>query len=295
MKFVDPKNDVAFKKIFGNEEKKEILISFLNAVLNLQGEKEIDDIEILTPSQLPPIQYLKLSILDVKAKDKRGVTFIVEMQMAKLAGDKKRFQYYGAKTYVAQIERGENYPVLNPVFLIAVLDYNTFLDEEDKDFYLSRHLFVNERTKKQQLKGLEFYFLELPKFTKDESELTGILDKWVYFIKHASNLDIVPESADTSALKAAYEVANRFSWNRDELELYDYWDMKTQDERGKVQAALEEGLEQGLKEGLKEGLEKGRQDAQKEIARSMLAEGLSPEMIARVTPFSIEEITAFAR
>jgi len=285
MRFVDPKNDVAFKKIFGNEEKKEILISFLNAVLDLQGEKEIDDIEMLTPSQLPPIQYLKLSILDVKAKDKRGVTFIVEMQIAKLPGDKKRFQYYAAKTFVTQIERGKDYPVLNPVFLIAVLDYKTFDDEEDKEFYLSRHLFLNERTKKQQLKGLEFYFIELPKFTKNESQLTGILDKWVYFIKHASNLDVVPESADTSALKAAYEVANRFSWSRNDLEVYEYWGMKTQDQRGQVQAALEQGMEKGM--------EKGRQDAQKEIARSMLAEGLEPEMIARITPFSIEEITAF--
>ena len=285
MKFVDPKNDVAFKKIFGNEEKKEILISFLNAVLDLQGEKEIYDIEILPPAQLPPIQYLKLSILDVRAKDKRGVTFIVEMQIAKLAGDKKRFQYYAAKTFVAQIERGENYPVLN----ITVLDYNTFDDEEDKEFYFSRHLFVNERTKKQQFKGLEFYFIELPKFTKNESELTGILDKWVYFIKHASNLDVVPESADTEALKAAYEVANRFSWSRDELEVYDYWGMKAQDERGKVQAALEEGLEQGIEKGI----EKGRQGAQQKIVRSMLAKGLEPAAIAELTGISVEEITAF--
>jgi len=178
-----------------------------------------------------------------------------------------------------------NGPMLNPVFLIALLEHEIFdpsdSDHEDKAFYLSRHLFLNERTKKQQFKDLEFYFIELPKFTKNESELTSILDKWVYFIKHAGHLDVVPESADTEALKAAYEVANCLTWRRDELEAYDYWDMKRQDERGQVQAALEEGLEQG------------RQDAQKEIARSMFAKGLSPSMIARITPFSIEEITAF--
>lgn len=281
MRFVDPKNDVAFKKIFGNEEKKEILISFLNAVLGLEGENEIDDLEMLTPSQLPPIQYLKLSILDIKAKDKQGTTFIVEMQMAKLAGDKKRFQYYAAKTYVAQIERGENYPVLTPVFLIAVLDYKTFDDEEDREFYLSEHVLLNRRTKKQQLEGLEFYFIELPKFNKNESELTDVLDKWLYFIKHASNLDVVPESADTSALKTAYEVANRFSWSRDELEVYDYWDMKAQDERGRLQVAEQEARQRGQQEG------------RQKIVQSMLAKGLELAAIAELTGLSVEEITDF--
>lgn len=281
MKFVDPKNDVAFKKIFGNEEKKEILISFLNAVLNLEGEEEINTIESINP------HYLKPSLLDVKSKDKRGATFIIRIVKARLASNKSRLQYYAAKAYLSQIEHETNNPVLNPVFLIVLLEHNIFdpsdWNHEDKEFYLSRHLFLNERTQKQQLKGLEFYFIELPKFTKDETQLTGILDKWVYFIKHACNLQIVPESADTPALQAAYQVANYFSWSRDELEAYDYWDMKTQDERGKVEAALEEGLEQG------------RQDAQQEIVRSMFAKGLEPAAIAEFTGLSVEEIAAFAR
>ena len=86
MKFVNPKNDVAFKKIFGNEQKSEILISFLNAVLNLTGEKEIQAIKILNPYQAPKIEALKYTLLDVRAKDKRGVTFIVEMQVERVAG-----------------------------------------------------------------------------------------------------------------------------------------------------------------------------------------------------------------
>jgi predicted transposase/invertase (TIGR01784 family) len=287
MKFVDPKNDVAFKKIFGNEEKKEILISFLNAVLNLEGEKEIAEIDILNPYQTPSLQDFKGSILDIRAKDKRGVTFIVEMQVAQVTGDRKRFQYYAAKAYASQIERGEKYPVLNPVILIAILDYEMFEDEEDDDEYLSRHLTLNERTKKQELNALEYYFIELPKFTKSEAELTNVLDKWVYFIKHASNLDLVPESADTESLKAAYEVANQFGWNRDELQAYDYSGIKAQDERGKLELAEKKALQKGIEQGVKEG--------QKDLVREMLAKGSKPSMIAQFTSFSIEEIAAFAK
>ena len=111
MKFISPKSDIAFRKVFGNENKKEILISFLNAVLDLQEDRQIIDIEILNPFQVPKIESLKLTILDVRAKDKKGVTFIVEMQVEQVKGYHKRFLYYTSKAYTSQIERGTDYPV----------------------------------------------------------------------------------------------------------------------------------------------------------------------------------------
>ncbi len=233
MRFVNPKNDVAFKKIFGDENHKDILISFLNAVLNLQGVHEIADLTILNPYQAPKLEALKYTLLDVRAIDKRGVTFIVEMQVEQVAGYQKRFLYYGAKAYAGQIERGDDYPQLNQVIFIGILDFVGFEGEN----YLTRHLILNQETKKQEIDGIEFNFIELPKFTKQEHELTSLLDKWVYFLKHASDLEVIPESADTSSLKAAYEVAERFRWSRDELEIYDYWGIKAQDERGIAIAA----------------------------------------------------------
>ncbi|MEM7125194.1 MAG: Rpn family recombination-promoting nuclease/putative transposase [Chloroflexota bacterium] len=110
MKFVNSKNDVAFKKIFGGEEKTEILISFLNAVLNLEGDKEIQSIQLQNPYQTPRLEQLKLSILDIHATDKRGINFIIEMQVENVASAKKRFTYYVAKAYSSQIERGDDYP-----------------------------------------------------------------------------------------------------------------------------------------------------------------------------------------
>lgn len=278
MKFVSPKNDVAFKKIFGNEDKKEILISFLNAVLNLAGDKEIRDIEILNPWQAPRIKELKYTLLDVRAKDRRGVTFIVEMQVERVAGLRKRFAYYVAKAYSSQIERGEDYPKLNQVIFIGILDFGEF----ESEHWLTRHILINTETCGQEIKDLEFNFIELPKFVRKEHELRTVLEKWVYFIKHAENLELIPANADTPALRSAYETANRFNWSRDEMELYDYWGIKAQDERGKLQAAYEKGEQKGLIEGKTKGI----LESKLETARKMLSKGYDISEVADLTGLS---------
>jgi predicted transposase/invertase (TIGR01784 family) len=296
MKFVNPTNDVAFKKIFGNEEKKEILISFLNAVLDLKGDHEIEDLAILNPYQTPKIEALKDTLLDVKARDKRGVTFIVEMQIEYTIGLKKRFLYYTAKEYVAQIERGEDHPHLNQVIFIGILDFNAFRGQN----YLTRHLMLNIETYEQELEGLELNFIELPKFTKREEELETVLEKWVYFIKNASTLEMIPTSADIKPLRTAYEVANEFGWKREDLEVYENRGIKIQDERGALQHALEKGLQQGEQRGLQKGLQQGRQEGRQqgrqeereEIARAMLAKGLDHALITTVTGLTADELAA---
>jgi predicted transposase/invertase (TIGR01784 family) len=138
---------------------------------------------------------------------------------------------------------------------------------------------------------LELNFIELPKFTKKEEQLTSVLEKWIYFIKHAGDLDIVPQSADIPALKAAYEAANQFSWTDHELEVYDYWSIRAQDERGKLEIARQEGLRKGREEARK----KGREEVAKQIARHLLRQGLSLAQIAAGTGLSVEEIAAFER
>ncbi|OAD18812.1 hypothetical protein THIOM_005584 [Candidatus Thiomargarita nelsonii] len=215
MKFVNLKNDLAFKKIFGNENKKEILISFLNAVLDLKGAFEIQTIHILNPYKMPHLVDLKESSLDVRATDKRGVTFIVEMQVEQKPFLRQRFSFYVAKAYSSQIERAVDYPKLNQVIFIGIFDFNEFNNEH----YLSRHQTLNCETLEQDLAEMEYNFIELPKFTKKESELKTILDKWIYFLKHAEDLEVVPKHAkQTKVLKTAYEVADRFNWSRQELE-----------------------------------------------------------------------------
>lgn len=118
MKFVDVTNDVAFRKIFGNENRKEVLISFLNATLLLEEQQKIVDVHILTPYQLPAIKGGKVTIVDVKAKDQNNNSYIVEMQIAEVDGFDKRVLYYASKSYSSQIDRGDLYQKLSPTFLL---------------------------------------------------------------------------------------------------------------------------------------------------------------------------------
>ncbi|KJU83028.1 hypothetical protein MBAV_004775 [Candidatus Magnetobacterium bavaricum] len=247
MKFVDVRNDVAFKKIFGNENKKGILISFLNSVLDLSGDRAIDDITILNPYQTPELPNSKESILDIRARDKRGVIFIVEIQIQKKAGFQKRVLYYTSKAYIVQLDKGNDYPKLNQVIFIGIVDFNAF----DGSDYLTRHRILNTATLKQELKDLELNFIELPKFTKNDAEIESVVDKWIYFIKNAGSMQIMPASANFDEIREAYEIAAEMRWDKKELEVYEYWQMRSNDEKW----AFVEGKNEGKLEGLLEGIE----------------------------------------
>jgi len=285
MKFVDPKNDVAFRKIFGNENKKEILISFLNAVLDLEGDRKIKEVTILNPFQAPRIKELKETVLDVRAKDHRDISFIVEMQVEEKPAFIKRVQYYSAKAYSSQIERGEEYPKLNQVIFIGIVNFDMF----EGDGYLTRHLIMNTSTNKQELKDLEFNFIELKKFDKKESELSSIIEKWTCFFKNAGNATIIPVNLKDEGLKEAYEEANKFNWTKEELDAYDYAGMIAQDRRGAMELATQKAMKKGLEQGLEQGLEEGERKKAFEIAEKLL-DALDVEIIAEKTGLSIEEI-----
>ena len=246
MKFVDIKNDIAFRKIFGNENKKEILISFLNAVLELPKGKKIVKIEIKNPFQLPEIKDLKSSILDVKVTDERNIWYIVEMQVEESDGFDKRVQYYTAKQYSSQIEVGEDYPKLKQVIFIGILNFDFF----EGDDYLTHHLITNKKAGKQELSDLEFNFIELPKFKEDEIKIETLIEKWVYFIKKAPNLDVIPENVNDEGLKHAYQDADKHNWTKEELLAYDYASMRKADESSKTKRAVEKAIDEKVRKSV---------------------------------------------
>jgi len=235
MQFVDVKNDIAFRKIFGNENKSVILVSFLNAILKLKGKNRIASISISNPFQLPILPNLKASIIDVRAKDFKNNTFIVEMQVANPLGIDKRLLYYVSKEYSQQILSGEKYTELNPVIFIGIFDF-LFTKGDD---YLSHHAICNVETQERVVKDMDFYFIELPKFLKSGNELETVTDKWIYFIKEAESLTFIPENLDDEGLKEAYIDANRGTWSKNELDAYIYAGMREQDYRGRVEFAIE--------------------------------------------------------
>ena len=307
MRFADPKSDIAFKKIFGNENKKEILISFLNAVLDFRGKKEIVELEILNPYQAPKIAELKETNLDVRAKNKEGITFIVEMQLEHQSFFAKRVLYYTSKAYIGQIEKAVNYPKLNQVIFIGIMDFNLFEGED----YMSRHLILDTQTYKHSIKDFEFNFIELPKFTKTEEELKTTMDKWIYFLKYADDLQIIPKKlSEPKEITEAFEVVEQYNWTKDELEFYESWEMRRASEIDARETAVKKAVKEAVKKavkvavkkvvkkaekqgeerGIKIGREEGRKAEKLEIAKKMLPSGLSLENIAQFTGLPKEEI-----
>jgi predicted transposase/invertase (TIGR01784 family) len=266
MQFADIKNDIAFRKIFGNETKTEILISFLNAVLQLEGSKQIVWVEILNPYQLPRMAGSKTTILDVRAKDQTGNFYIVEMQVTDRAGLDKRIVYYGAKSYASQLDAGENYYKLKPVIFIGILNFEYLQNPH----YLSRHLILDADTHEHKLKDLEFTFIELPKFDIAEAELTTLTDKWIYFIKNAADLNLIPTSVNDKGLKSAYEEADKHLWTKEELEEYEYARMRETDEITREMLVVE--------------------NRNLEIAKNLFKSNLSDEEIAQYTSLTVEQV-----
>lgn len=278
MQFVDVKNDIAFRKIFGNENRKIILLSFLNAVMRLKGDDVMEDVEIVNPYQLPIIRNLKASIIDVKARDKNGKTYIIEMQVSEPEGMDKRLLYYASKEYSQQIESGELYSKLNPVIFIGIFDFRFTKGNK----YLSHHAVCDVENGERTIKDMDFYFIELPKFKKAMTDLQEVTDKWIYFIKEAENLEVVPANVDDEGLKAAYQDASKYAWTKDELIAYDYAAMREQDERGKLELAV--------KRAEKRGEELGEEKSRINTVIKLHGKNMSPEQIADLLDISTEEV-----
>ena len=191
--FADPKTDFAFKRIFGSEEHKDVLVAFLNTMLDLDEVHRIASVELLPPEQRPPVAELKLSIVDVKCTDAHGVTYVVEMQVLQVEGFEKRVVYNVAKAYVNQIARGDGYPNLNDVVGITICDFVLWPDTEGRRLpMLSRWRMTEQATGAKELGQIQLVFLELPKYDTSRPPRT-MVEKWAYFVHPRRDRD--PERA----------------------------------------------------------------------------------------------------
>jgi predicted transposase/invertase (TIGR01784 family) len=291
MIFINPKTDYAFKKIFGSSESKDILISFLNALI-YEGNPTIQDLEIINPNLPPKVEGLKDSYLDVKAQLKDGTLVIIEMQVLNVQSFGKRVFYNGAKTYAFQLEAAQGYRMLKPVIALTITDFEMFADTEE---FISR--FVYKEVKKNFTypeNDLDLVFVELPKFTKALEQLETIADRWIYFMKNARSLTSVPETMDSiPEIHQAFEIANQAKLSREEVEDLDRREQFIYDQQGVILKASLEGIEQGREEGRQEGKEEGREEGMREkalaIALQLLAR-LDNQTISQITGLSIEEI-----
>ncbi len=265
MKFINPKTDYAFKKIFGSDQSQDILISFLNAIV-YQGETFITSLEIIDPYAPGRISGLKTTYFDVKALLNNGENVLIEMQAFNVPAFGKRILYNTVKMYVNQLKLGEVYPELRAAIGVAVTDLTMF-DEHSKvisQFTLKEEeLLLN-----YQHSPLKLVFVELPKFNKTLEELSNITDKWLYFLRKAPDLEVVPASMSiVPEIEKAFTIADRVNLSLEEI---DDLEKREQFERerigaielGKAEGRAEgrtEGRTEGLAEGLAEGIEIGEQ------------------------------------
>ncbi|WP_018250409.1 Rpn family recombination-promoting nuclease/putative transposase [Orenia marismortui] len=276
---LNPRVDFAFKKLFGSEENKDILISFINSVLD--QDEEITGLTLKNPYNAQNFKNDKLSILDVKAVDEKGVWYNIEMQITDQDYYDKRALYYWARLYTGQLKSGVNYDKLEKTIVINILNFNC-LEEED---YHNVYQLLNRESKEELIDHLEIHFIELEKYSKDLSEIQTALDRWTEFLKkaHEYNKDQIPtQLAEVKSIEKAIKVLDTMYLNKDEREAYEARLKWLRDE--------EMALKKAEKKGMKRGIEKGREEERKEIAITMLKNGIKIDEVAKITKLSTKEI-----
>ncbi|MEQ8468110.1 Rpn family recombination-promoting nuclease/putative transposase [Coleofasciculus sp. E1-EBD-02] len=251
MRFISPKIDYAFKKIFGSEQSQEILISFLNAII-YNEEKIIQSLTIVNPYNPDQVMTLKETYLDVKAVLADGSIVVIEMQIAPMTAFNKRVAYNLTKAYSNQLKTGDDYPLPNPAIAVTITDFTLFANT---DQVINQFVFQEKTQKIELLDGeLKLIFVELPKFNKTLSELQSLTDKWIYFLKEAASLESVPDNlGEVSEIELALNLANQATMTVEELEVVDRRGIMLQDEKGRLAYAEEKGKEKGKEEGKEEG------------------------------------------
>ena len=216
---IDPKVDFAFKYMFGRESTRGILIDVLNKVLEPSAGHEIQDVELLNPFTIQESPDDKFSVLDIKARDKSGRQFNVEMQMLAFPHYEKRILYYWSNLYGEQLYKGDEYAVLRPTISISFLNHVLF--PQVPDYHLRFHL-LEERHHFAMTRDVEFHILELPKFTKSLAELESGLDLWLYFLRFAEKIDTeaLPTALRQPGIVQALEVLKMLTQTDIERERY---------------------------------------------------------------------------
>jgi len=282
MRYLDPKNDLTFKKVFG--EHPHLLLSFLNALLPLPEDRPIVSLEYL-PSELVPQLPLeqKHTIVDVRCKDTDGRQFLVEMQMVWTESFFSRILFNASKAYVKQLEPGKKYHLLEPVYALSLVNEHVTSGTEG-DFY-HHYQIVNIANTNRQIEGLEFVFVELPKFRPRSLREKKLQVLWLRYLTeiHGQNPKISQDLLEDSDVREAVEILAESAFTPAELESYDrYWDSVSIERTlvGDSHAAgekvgIKKGEKRGLKKGEKIGLKRGEKIGLQKALERLLAGGMA--------------------
>ena len=262
MRYLDPKADLTFKKVFG--EHPALVISLLNALLPFETEDEkIESVEYLPIELVPDTPLKKNSIVDVRCRDKRGRVFIVEMQMIWSPAFMHRVLFNASKAYVRQIDKSEKFELLQPVYSLNLVD-DIFLPDVEE--YYHDYRIVHMEHSDKVIEGLRFVFVELPKFKPHSFSEKKMQVLWLRYLTEVDEKTrVVPqELMDVPEIKMAVEQLEESAFNDAQLWGYDdFWDAvrveKTlvSDVQNKYREGMEQGIKQGVEQGIKQGVEQG--------------------------------------
>ena len=293
-KFINPFTDVGFKRIFGQEFSKPLLLDFLNSLL--EGEKHIVNLTFLDKEQPALYDEDRSLIYDIYCETDEGEHIIVEMQNKSQPYFKSRSIYYISESIARQGERGSSWNyAIDSVYLIAFLN---FIPLDFKQQFRTDVVLAEKNTVDQFSDKLRMIYLQLPLFKKEADECENQVERWIYLLKNMETLSRLPWAAQSAVFKKLESIADVGAMSRDERLKYDEALRKYRDTISVFEGArmdgLMEGRMEGRKEGRKEGLMEGRMEGQRsekmENARKMKTYGLALDMIAEITGLSIEEV-----
>lgn len=279
MRYLSPKADLTFKRVFG--EHPDLVASFLNALLPLEEGHEIGAVEYLPAELVPDNPLRKNSVVDVRCRDAEGRQFIVEMQMIWSSEFRQRVLFNASKAYVRQIGKGFDYHLLQPVYSLNLVD-DVF--EPDLDDYYHYYRLVHAEHTDKIIDGLHLVFVELPKFTPHTYADRRMQALWLRFLTEIGEQtrSVPPELLASPEIKKAVSVLEESAFTSAQLAGYDkFWDGVS------VEKTLMEGA---LRRGRSEGLAQGREEERLKTARNLKSLGVSAEVIASATGLSVEAV-----
>ncbi len=285
-RYINPYTDFGFKKLFGTDMNKELLISFLNALFD--GKEEVKDITYLNTEHIGSLELDRKAVFDVYCENEKGEKFLVEMQKGEQEFFKDRSIYYVTFPIREQAKRGDWNYELKAVYAVSILNF--VFDQRDDKYYHHEIKLMDTGTNTVFYDKLTLFYLEMPKFNKTEDELHSMFDKWLFVLKNLSSLFERPAALQERVFKKLFEAAEIARFNPTELNQYEDSLKNFRDLYSVISTAEKKGHAEGFTEGRAEGFTEGANQKAIEIAREMLAAGMPVDMIANLTKLSKNQI-----
>jgi len=293
-KYINPHTDFGFKRLFGSEFNKELLISFLNAMFH--GEQNVQDVTYLNSEHLGERADARRAIFDVYCQNDMGEKFIVEMQNVYQEFFKDRTIYYSTFPIREQAQRGGEWDFhLNSVYTIGLLNFNFAEGMENAHRWHHEVKLMEVDTHEVFYDKLTYIYVEIPKFDKTEDQLVTMYDKWMFVLKNLSRLMERPAALQERVFTRLFEQAEISKFNPQELKSYEDSVNAYRDIVNAIKTAEKRKYAEGKAEGKAEGRAEGRAEEKAEVARKLLTIGLSIEQIAEATGLTADEIRALNR